>query len=229
MIQVVGILNHSQIYIEASSFILKVPMEASSKDLKSGDESIKDAYIGSFIEKVAHPLSTGELRLRTLDPRDNPSVRFNYYSHPLDLQTCVDATKMFAKLLESKSLQGFVYKNASAIPDYLLPELSNFGPPLPTNTSDDAAMARFCWDTLRTIWHYHGGCKIGSVINERHEVMGVDGLRVVDASTFMSSPGTNPQATIMMLGRYEGLQILQERLRSINTFHETDNFIQALK
>ncbi|XP_057843955.2 (R)-mandelonitrile lyase-like isoform X2 [Cryptomeria japonica] len=41
---------------------------------------------------------------------------------------------------------------------------------------------------------------------------GVDNLRVVDNSIFKGSAGTNPQATIMMLARYIGVQILQERM-----------------
>jgi choline dehydrogenase len=45
-----------------------------------------------------------------------------------------------------------------------------------------------------TIWHYHEGCQVGKVV-------GVDALRVIDDSTFLRSPGTNPQATVMMLGR----------------------------
>ncbi|KAL2348087.1 hypothetical protein Fmac_002087 [Flemingia macrophylla] len=35
-------------------------------------------------------------------------------------------------------------------------------------------------------------------------------LRVIDGSTFNYSPGTNPQATVMMLGRYMGVKILTE-------------------
>ncbi|PNX81343.1 protein HOTHEAD-like, partial [Trifolium pratense] len=48
--------------------------------------------------------------------------------------------------------------------------------------------------------------------NENPLVLGVDALRVIDGSTFNYSPGTNPQATVMMLGRYMGVKILQERL-----------------
>lgn len=53
-----------------------------------------------------------------------------------------------------------------------------------------------------TIWHYHGGCQTGAVVDRDYRVLGVDSLRVVDGSTFHDSPGTNPQATVMMLGRY---------------------------
>jgi choline dehydrogenase len=53
-----------------------------------------------------------------------------------------------------------------------------------------------------TIWHYHGGCQVGQVVDLDYKVFGIDALRVVDGSTFRFSPGTNPQATVMMLGRY---------------------------
>jgi choline dehydrogenase-like flavoprotein len=61
------------------------------------------------------------------------------------------------------------------------------------------------------MWHFHGGCHVGSVVNQRYQVNGVESLRIVDGSTFEDGPGTNPQATTMMLGRYVGTKILQER------------------
>lgn len=56
-------------------------------------------------------------------------------------------------------------------------------------------------DTVMTIWHYHGGCQVNRVVDRNYKVFGVDSLRVIDGSTFDYSPGTNPQATVMMLGR----------------------------
>lgn len=43
---------------------------------------------------------------------------------------------------------------------------------------------------------------MGKVVSPDYKVLGVDRLRVVDGSTFDESPGTNPQATVMMMGRY---------------------------
>ncbi|CBI33859.3 unnamed protein product, partial [Vitis vinifera] len=87
------------------------------------------------------------------------------------------------------------------------------GPALPVNQSNDAQMAEFCHRTVSTIWHYHGGCIVGKVVDSDHQVLGIDALRVVDGSTFNVSPGTNPQATLMMLGRYIGIKITKERMR----------------
>lgn len=163
-----------------------------------------NVYIGNIFEKLAFPLSRGELRLRSKDPRDNPSVRYNYYSHPLDLQKCVNAVSLIAKLLKTPSLQRFAYAAANDSSR----DFHFIGQALPENPLDNAAMAQFCHTTLGTMWHYHGGCELGFVVNKNYQVNGVEGLRIVDGSTFRDSPGTNPQATVMMLGRYIGLKII---------------------
>ncbi|CAL2224946.1 unnamed protein product [Prunus armeniaca] len=55
--------------------------------------------------------------------------------------------------------------------------------------------------TPYTIWHYHGGCQVERVVDKGYGVLGIDSLRVIDGSTFYHTPGANPQATVMMLGR----------------------------
>ncbi|KAH1161649.1 hypothetical protein GYH30_000510 [Glycine max] len=45
----------------------------------------------------------------------------------------------------------------------------------------------------------------------KKNVYGIKGLRILDGSTFSKSPGTNPMATLLMLGRYQVLKILRER------------------
>lgn len=52
---------------------------------------------------------------------------------------------------------------------------------------------------MTTISHYHGGCLVGKVVDRNLRLGGA--LRVVDGSTFTVSPGTNPQATLLILGR----------------------------
>jgi choline dehydrogenase-like flavoprotein len=55
-------------------------------------------------------------------------------------------------------------------------------------------------------------------VDEEYKVNGVKRLRVVDGSTFEESPGTNPMATVLMLGRYQGIKILKEREEQEDTF-----------
>ena len=42
---------------------------------------------------------------------------------------------------------------------------------------------------------------MGKVVDGNYKIFGVDALRVIDGSTLINSPGTNPQASLLMLGR----------------------------
>lgn len=183
-LQVAGIIDNSQAYIESASYFLQ-------------ENVTTYKYLGIIAAKVAFPLSRGELQLRTKNPQDSPFVRYNYYSHPHDLQECIFGVKVMLNLSKTTSIQNFALKGSgnSSILQFI-------GSALPQNQSNNKAFANFCRDTLATFWHYHGGCQIDIVIDKRHRVKGVDNLRVVDSSIFKDSPGTNPQATTMMLGRY---------------------------
>ncbi|KAF8702524.1 hypothetical protein HU200_032905 [Digitaria exilis] len=171
------------------------------------------AFRGGFIlEKVLGPLSTGHLELRNRNPDDNPSVTFNYFSHPEDLRRCVAGLQVIERVIQSKAFENFTYPNFSM--ETLLNMSTGFPVNLlPRHDNDSTSLEQFCRDTVMTIWHYHGGCQVGRVVDTEYRVLGVDALRVIDGSTFNASPGTNPQATVMMLGRYMGVKIRSERLK----------------
>lgn len=211
LIQVVGI-THFGSYIEAASGENFAGGASSSPAVEYMNNLDETTFRGGFIlEKVMGPISTGHLELRTRNPNDNPSVTFNYFKDPQDLQRCVQGIQTIEKIIESKAFFRFRYEflswpillNMTAnAPLNLLPK--HYNPSMPLEV--------FCKDTVMTIWHYHGGCQVGKVVDLDYKVLGVDALRVIDGSTFNDSPGTNPQATVMMLGRYMGVKILSERL-----------------
>ncbi|KAG1354619.1 Protein HOTHEAD [Cocos nucifera] len=162
-----------------------------------GESSFRGGFI---LEKVSGPLSTGHLELRNRNPDDNPSVTFNYFKDPLDLQRCIKGIETIEKVVQSKALSKFRYPYISI--EALLNMTANFPVNLiPRHDNDSKSLAQYCKDTVMTIWHYHGGCQVERVVDYDYKVLGCDALRVIDGSTFNSSPGTNPQATVMMLGR----------------------------
>ncbi|PWA61889.1 Glucose-methanol-choline oxidoreductase [Artemisia annua] len=155
---------------------------------------------GLILEKVMGPLSLGVLELETLNPEDSPKVTFNYFKDPRDLQSCVQGMETIVKVLESKALSKFrdpllsvneLLALVVALPLNLRPRHIN----APFN------LEQYCKDTVMSIWHYHGGCQVDRVVDRNYRVVGVGALRVIDSSTLLNSPGTNPQATMMMLGR----------------------------
>ncbi|GLU05742.1 hypothetical protein SLE2022_228230 [Rubroshorea leprosula] len=236
LIQVVGI-THFGSYIEAASGenfaggagtkdygmfspkigrLSTVPLqekspEAIAQAIESRKKMGQAAFNGGFIlEKIMGPLSKGHLELRTRNPNDNPSVTFNYFKEPQDLKRCVQGIQTIEKIIESKSFSKFRY---DAMPFPVLLNLTASAPLnlLPKRYNMSMPLEDYCRDTVMTIWHYHGGCQVGKVVDSDYKVLGIDAFRVIDGSTFNYSPGTNPQATVMMLGRYMGVKILNER------------------
>ncbi|XP_024536201.1 (R)-mandelonitrile lyase-like [Selaginella moellendorffii] len=160
---------------------------------------VPGARAGNIIEKVAGPLSSGTLVLQSKNVRDNPLVTFNYFQDPRDLQTCIAGVNTIEEVILANSFRPFVYDNQT------LPSGGTVGAPNRRNPAFAATInttiANYCRERLTTIWHYHGGCLVNQVVDSDYRVLGIKGLRVVDGSTFKYSPGTIPQATILMLGR----------------------------
>lgn len=155
---------------------------------------------GIVFEKVKNPTSRGHLELRSTNPHDNPKVTFNYFQAPEDLRKCVQAMKTVINAINSEAFSNFRYKILST--EALLNLIARLPLNLrPKHLTSAFSLEQFCIDTVMTIWHYHGGCLVGSVVDKDYKVHGVDALRIIDGSTFTRSPGTNPQATVMMLGR----------------------------
>ncbi|KAL8263653.1 hypothetical protein R6Q59_021783 [Mikania micrantha] len=166
---------------------------------------------GGFIfEKVNGPLSKGELKIVNVDPADNPNVTFNYFSEPEDLQKCVGGLETILNAVNTEAFSSYKFANMTN------QDILDLNMKLPYNLREHGntsiSLEQQCIDTVRSMWHYHGGCHIGQVIDDDYKVLGVDSLRVIDGSTILNSPGTNPQASVLMLGRYMGVTILNQRL-----------------
>ncbi|KAL5981222.1 hypothetical protein ACLOJK_029143 [Asimina triloba] len=142
----------------------------------------------AMVGKLAYPVSRGWLRLKSADPRENPSVRFNYLAAEQDLDECVEMVRLVDRVSASNSVESFLERNQSVIP---------------AGGATQQELRDFCKARVVTIYHYHGGCVVGSVVDRDYRVLGVEGLRVVDFSTFLDAPGTNPMATVLMLGSFE--------------------------
>ncbi|XP_047176648.1 protein HOTHEAD-like [Vigna umbellata] len=187
--------------------------EAVEAFVKSKKDIPIEAFRGGFIlSKVASPWSTGELMLINTNVEENPAVTFNYFSHPHDLNRCVEGIRLAIKVVQSQHVTNYTMCDRQSAEKMLNISVQANINLIPKHPNDTKSLEQFCRDSVITIWHYHGGCHVGKVVNSEYKVLGVDRLRVVDGSTFSESPGTNPQATVMMMGRYMGLKILRDRL-----------------
>ncbi|EXC09147.1 hypothetical protein L484_005099 [Morus notabilis] len=177
--------------------------EAIEAYIRGKKELPHEAFRGGFIlEKIAYPISTGHISLLNTNVDDNPSITFNYFSHPYDLKRCVDGIQVAIKVAQSRHFLNFTQVDKPTVEKVLNMSVKANVNLVPRHPNDTKSLEQFCKDTVITIWHYHGGCHVGKVVDTKYKVLGVDRLRVVDGSIFTESPGTNPQGTVLMMGRY---------------------------
>ncbi|KAJ3683349.1 hypothetical protein LUZ60_013576 [Juncus effusus] len=193
-------------------------LEAMKEYARNKQNLPREVFQGGFIlSKVDGPLSSGHLNLQNTDAGYNPNVTFNYFSHPHDLKRCVYGIRTAEKLVQTNHFANFSIDNYVTEKGNVMERILNMSVKanvnlIPKHTNDTASLEQYCKDTVLTIWHYHGGCHVGRVVDKDYKVIGVTRLRIVDGSVFPSSPGTNPQATVLMMGRYMGTKILRKRL-----------------
>ena len=155
------------------------------------------AHVGPMRSK-----SRGWVRLKSADPAAKPEIRFNYMSHPDDwteMRACVRLTReIFAQ---------------GPFDPYRGEELQ----PGKDAISDEAIDA-FIRDKVETAYHPSCSCKMGreddpmAVVDSQARVIGVSGLRVVDASIMPSITTGNLNAPTIMLAEKAADHILGKPL-----------------
>jgi choline dehydrogenase len=155
------------------------------------------AHVGPMRSK-----SRGWVRLKSADPAAKPEIRFNYMSHPDDwseMRACVRLTReIFAQ---------------GPFDPYRGEELQ----PGRDAISDEAIDA-FIRDKVETAYHPSCSCKMGregdpmAVVDSQARVIGVTGLRVVDASIMPSITTGNLNAPTIMLAEKAADHILGKPL-----------------
>jgi choline dehydrogenase-like flavoprotein len=158
-------------------------------------------YLTWVVLKAHTRNRSGEVTLRSNDPRDTPLINFHYFREGggEDLAAVVDGIRFVRRLTAKLKAQGLIAEEE-------LP-----GERLQTD------------DELREFvrshaWGHHASCTcaIGSVeqngvVGSEFQVHGVRGLRVVDASVFPRIPGFFIASAIYMVGEKAADVILASR------------------
>ncbi|MDY0883580.1 GMC family oxidoreductase [Dongia soli] len=149
---------------------------------------VLDEPVVTAIPNVSRPKSRGRIELRSADWRDAPLI----YSRLLDDQS--DVTVLTAGCRYIRKIFA-----AQPMARHVVEELSP-GPQAETDADWEAFLRR---DSV-TIFHPVGTCKMGedpmAVVDNKLQVRGIDGLRVVDASIMPHLVSGNTNAPSMMIG-----------------------------
>jgi choline dehydrogenase len=130
----------------------------------------------------------GHVKIRSTDPREHPSMLFNYLSTPTDRKEWVETIRAARTILAQPGMDRF---NAGEIP------------PGPSVETDDEILEWVARDA-ETALHPSCTAKMGTeddavVDPTTMRVRGVEGLRVVDASVFPFVTNGNIYAPVMMV------------------------------
>ena len=150
------------------------------------------------------PTSRGFVRLHSTDPADKPMIKPNYLSTDEDRRVAAESIRVARRIVAQPALAR--YKPAEYLPG------SSVG-------NDDAALIKAAGDVGTTIFHPVGTAKMGratdpmAVVDERLQVIGLERLRVVDASIMPTITSGNTNAPTMMIAE-KGAAMIREDART---------------
>jgi choline dehydrogenase len=132
------------------------------------------------------PASRGTVRLRSASPQESPLVDPAYLSADSDRVALRQGLNLVRALFRSPALAAIT------------------GPSLhPAPEADDAELDAFITESLVSIWHPVGTCRMGtdpgSVVSPRLNVHGLENLFVTDASVMPAITRGNTQAPTIMI------------------------------
>jgi choline dehydrogenase-like flavoprotein len=138
---------------------------------------------------VLRPTSTGRVKLRARIPTAKPRILHNYLETDEDRATMIAGLRKCIEIAEQPSMRA-VTTDAYGVP----------------NGDDDASLWAHVQANTTTLYHPVGTCAMGRVVDAELRVLGLESLRVVDASVMPTPVRGNTNApTIMVAERASDL------------------------
>jgi len=150
------------------------------------------------------PTSRGFVRIKSADPRAHPAIMPNYLATQDDQIVAAQALRLARRVAAQPAL-------AKYAPDEFKPG---------REFQSDAELVRAAGDVGTTIFHPVGTCKMGApsdpeaVVDSRLRVLGLEGLRVVDASIMPTITSGNTNSPTVMIAERGAEMIRADRRAS---------------
>jgi choline dehydrogenase-like flavoprotein len=147
------------------------------------------------------PTSRGELLLTSPDPAAAPSIRPNYLATGRDQSVAVGGIRVTRNIMRQPAMLAYNPREFS---------------PGESGGDDDAALLAQGARVGNTVFHPVGTCKMGrttdprAVVDERLRLIGVGGLRVIDASVMPEITSGNTNAPTMMIAEKGARMIIED-------------------
>jgi choline dehydrogenase len=148
----------------------------------------------TVLANPVQPHSEGEIVLTTSDPMAPPDIRMNYYADPHDMKV------MIAVVRKSLDVVAHWPSGRQIGPLLVPPALAAKHNHTEGDPPSDALIEDMARHYSHTVYHLTSTCRIGSVVDPRLKVIGVEGLRVADASVMPNLVSANTNAACIMIG-----------------------------
>ncbi|AML59350.1 Choline dehydrogenase [Serratia rubidaea] len=152
----------------------------------NGSNAVKEHGFQAHVGSMRSP-SRGRVQVKSKDPRQPPSILFNYMATEQDWQEFRDAIRITREIMAQPALDEYRGREISP------------GPEVQTDEQLDA----FVREHAETAFHPSCSCKMGedemAVVDGQGRVHGMEGLRVVDASIMPQIITGNLNATTIMI------------------------------
>lgn len=164
------------------------PSEYSSAQRDGSDLSTRriEMMVGLLM-----PVSEGELRLTTADPKVQPHLNYNYLAEPFDRERLREGVRLGLRLAESTLLADVIGERIE---------------PMAADLESDETLDKWMMREAHTYSHISCTCKMGpasdpmAVTNQDGKVHGIEGLRIVDASIMPGLVRAPINPTVLMIG-----------------------------
>jgi len=146
------------------------------------------------------PESRGTVMAQSADPFQYPAIRPNYLSAPSDLRVLIAGVQHTRRIFAQPAIAP--YSVGETVPGFGILSEDQF--------------AEFARKAGTNVFHPVGTCKMGTdpmaVVDPRLRVIGIDGLRVIDASIMPCVTTGNTNAPTIMIGE-KGAAMIKEDAR----------------
>ncbi|PLR43805.1 choline dehydrogenase [Chimaeribacter arupi] len=152
----------------------------------NGSNAVKEHGFQAHVGSMRSP-SRGRVQVKSKDPRQHPSILFNYMSSEQDWQEFRDAIRITREIMAQPALDP--YRGREISPG--------------EHVQSDEELDAFIREHAETAFHPCGSCKMGTdemaVVDGEGRVHGMSGLRVIDASIMPQIITGNLNATTIMI------------------------------
>ena len=151
------------------------------------DSPVDGKNYGSIAIGLVSPFSRGNVTINSTDTAINPVINPNWLGDPRDQDLAVQAFRRARQIFQTKALSTIVI-GAEAFPG--------------ENVTTDEEILDIIMRSVNTIYHAAATNAMGTtnnsnaVVDSAARVIGVSGLRVVDASIFPFLPPGHPMSTV---------------------------------